>query len=66
MHNIPVIFQNVTNYDFTLLYDEIFKQSEEKGKISVIFMANDKNNLLFIGCLKISVGCNFLTLSLNQ
>ena len=56
---IPVIFHNVPDYDFNVLYSELFEQNIDK-KVDNIPLAAGKSKMYSIGCLKFLDSCNFL------
>ena len=63
---IPVIFHNVSGYDFNLLYSELFKQNNDKRKVDNIPLAAGKSKMFSIGCLKFLDSYNFLAMPLDQ
>ena len=63
---IPVIFHNGSGYDFNLLYNELFKQNNDKRKVYSIPLAAGKSKMFRIGCLKFLDSYNFLAMSLDQ
>ena len=56
---IPIIFHNGSDYDFNLLYSELFKQNNDK-KVDNIPLAAGKSKMFSIGCLKFLGSYNFL------
>ena len=63
---IPVIFHKGSGYDFSLLYSELFKQNNDKGKVDNIPLGAGKSNMFSIGCLKHLDSYNFLPMPLDQ
>ena len=63
---IPIIFHNVSGYDFNLLYSEFFKQNNDKRNVDNIPLAADKSKMFSIGCLKFLDCYNFLAMPLDQ
>ena len=63
---IPVIFHNGSDYDFNLLYSELFKQNNDKRKVDNIPLAAGKSKMFSIGCLKFLDSFNFLAMPLEQ
>ena len=43
---IPVIFHNGSSYDFNLIYNELFKQNNDKRKVDSIPLAADKSKIV--------------------
>ena len=63
---IPVIFDNGSGYDLNLLYNELFKQNNDKRKVDNIPLAAGKSKMFSIGCLKFLDSNNFLAMPLDQ
>ena len=55
-----------TNYDFNLLYSELFKQNIDKRNVDNIPLAAGKSKMFSIGCLKFLDSYNFLAKPLDQ
>ena len=62
---IPVIFHNGSGYDFNLLYNELFKQNNDKRTEDNIPLAG-KSKMFSIGCLKFLDSFNFFAMPLDQ
>ena len=60
---IPVIFHNGKGYDFTLLFNEIFKQINRRRRIDILPSTNGKARM---GILKFIDSNSFLTMSLDK
>ena len=45
---VPVIFHNGSGYDFSLLYSELFKQNNDKGKLINMPLAGGKSKMFSI------------------
>ena len=63
---IPIIFHNVSGYDFNLLYGELFQQNNDKRKVDNIPLIAGKPEMFSIGCLKVLDSFNFLAMPLDQ
>ena len=63
---IQVIFHNGSDYDYNLLYSELFKQNNDKRKVDNIPLAAGKSKMFSIGCLKFLDRYTFLAMPLDQ
>ena len=63
---IPVIFHNGKGYEFNLIFNEIFKQINNKRRVDVIFSTNGKARMFRLGMLKFINGYTFMTMSLDK
>ena len=63
---ISVIFDNGSGYDLNLLYNELFKQNNDKRKVDNIPLAAGKSKMFSIGCLKFLDSYNFLAMPPDQ
>ena len=63
---IPVVFHNGSGYDFNLLYSELFKQNNDKGKVDNIPLAAGKSKMFSIGCLTFLDSYSILAMPLDQ
>ena len=63
---ILVIFHKGSGYDFNLVYNEFFRQNNDKRKVDNIPLADGKSKLFSIGCLKLLDSFNFLAMPLDQ
>ena len=62
---IPVIFHNVSSYDFNILHSELFIENNEKRKVDNIPLAAGKSKMFTIVCLKFLDSYNFLAMPLD-
>ena len=63
---IPVIFHNGKDYDFNLLFNEIFKQNNSKRRIDILPSINGKARMSRVVILKFIDSYSFLTMSLDK
>ena len=63
---IPIIFLNGSGYEFNLLYNERFKQNNEKRKVDDIPLAAGESKIFSIGCLEFLDSYNLLAMPLDQ
>ena len=63
---IPIILHNGSGYDFNLLYNELFKQNNDKRKEDNIPLAAGKSKMFGIGCLKFLDSYDFLAMALDK
>ena len=63
---IPVILHNGKNYDFNLLFNEIFKQNNSRRRIDILPSTNGKTRMFRLGILKFIEIYSFLTMSLDK
>ena len=63
---LPVIFHNGKGYDFNLIFNEIFKQNNNKRRVDVLPITNGKAGMFRVGILKFIDSYNFMAMSLDK
>ena len=63
---IPVKFHNGKGYDFSLLFNEIFKQNNSRRRTDILPSTNGKAGMQRVGVLKFTDSYGFLTMSLDK
>ena len=63
---IPVIFHNGKGYDFNLIFNEIFKQDNNKRRVDLLHSTHGQARMFRVGILKFKDSYNFMTNSLDK